>query len=144
MKETIRDNVFETNSSTSHSLVILSEENYNKWAEGDLYLYLGDKWFEKELRKSGVPEDKIPKVDHFYTKDEVIERLILAGYIKNIEEMDEDEFEECLLESTRDNNFYTFGGWNGDSEYSLEEDTYYHTSEHGDKLAIRAKYGYDG
>lgn len=33
MKETIRENIWESNSSTTHSLVILPEEIYNKWEE---------------------------------------------------------------------------------------------------------------
>lgn len=144
MKETIRENVWETNSSTSHSMIILPERVYKKWESENSYIYCGDSWFEKELRKNGVSEDKIPKVNQFYTKDEVVEILKLAGYMTDTEKMDEDDYEECLRESVCETGFYTYDGWNGDSDYSLEESTYYYTSESGDKIVIRAKYGYDG
>ena len=36
MKQTIRDSCFETNSSMTHSLVIDTEENFEKWRNGEL------------------------------------------------------------------------------------------------------------
>ena len=144
MKEVIRENVWETNSSTSHSLIILPEKTYDEWEEGEKYIYSGCRWFENALKKKFIPEDKMPKVDTLYTKDEVMEFVKLNGYMENTENMDEDEYEDCWRESTSENGFYTFGGWNGDDGYSLEEDTYTYTSEHGDKIVIRAKYGWDG
>lgn len=144
MKEVIRENVWETNSSTSHSLIILPEKTYDEWMEDEKYIYCGCSWFERALKKKGIPDDKMPKIDNLYTKDEVMEFVKLDGYMENTENMGEDEYEDCWRESTRENGFYTFGGWNGDSDYSLEEDTYTYTSEHGDKIVIRAKYGWDG
>ena len=36
--KTIRANIFETNSSSTHSMIILTEEEYNKLESGELYL----------------------------------------------------------------------------------------------------------
>ena len=36
MKKSIRIGVFETNSSSTHSLCIVSQEDYNKWKKGEL------------------------------------------------------------------------------------------------------------
>jgi hypothetical protein len=36
MKRSIRVGVFETNSSSTHSLCIVSQEEYNKWERGEL------------------------------------------------------------------------------------------------------------
>ena len=59
----IRVGVFETNSSSTHSLTIVSEEDYNKWVSGELlldtykdvivpfpkgYVKVGDEEFEDE------------------------------------------------------------------------------------------------
>ena len=40
MKQTIRFRTFETNSSSTHSCVICTEDEYNKWQQGEL-LYDG-------------------------------------------------------------------------------------------------------
>ena len=44
MKQIIRSNTFETNSSSAHSLIIISKDTFEKWKLGDLYLSKY-KWF---------------------------------------------------------------------------------------------------
>ena len=57
MKETIRRGVFETNSSSTHSLTMCKEDVYTKWKNGELYFSRWDKDFitkeeyEKILKK---------------------------------------------------------------------------------------------
>lgn len=47
MKISIRRNVFETNSSSTHSITMCSEEEYNKWKNGELLLdYWSDSFVE--------------------------------------------------------------------------------------------------
>lgn len=43
MTTQIRIGVFETNSSSTHSLVVCTREEYDKWNSGELY-YLEDTW----------------------------------------------------------------------------------------------------
>lgn len=38
----IRHNLFETNSSSVHSMTLLTEDEYNKWVSGDYYLDFGE------------------------------------------------------------------------------------------------------
>lgn len=38
-KETIRRGLFETNSSSVHSLTMCSDDEYNKWRNGDAYFH---------------------------------------------------------------------------------------------------------
>jgi hypothetical protein len=50
----VRRNVFETNSSSTHSITMCSEDEYNKWKNGEL---LYERWEET-----------------FYTKNQIIEK----------------------------------------------------------------------
>ena len=58
MKRQIRSNVFETNSSMTHSLTICTEEEYNKWENGEL---LFDDWHGKFVNS----EDNLDKDDYY-------------------------------------------------------------------------------
>lgn len=51
MKQTIRFRTFETNSSSTHSCVICTEDEYNKWQQGKL---LYDGWEDVFLTKDEV------------------------------------------------------------------------------------------
>ena len=46
MKETIRSSVFETNSSSTHSLSICSKEEYDKWRNGETVYCPGEEKFK--------------------------------------------------------------------------------------------------
>jgi len=50
MKRIIRPSTFETNSSSTHSLIILSKEKFKKWEDGEILLipYSYDKFIEKD------------------------------------------------------------------------------------------------
>lgn len=50
MKVQIRRGVFETNSSSVHSLTMCMKSDYDKWASEDIFLYMGYGF--------GYPEDK--------------------------------------------------------------------------------------
>lgn len=74
----IRYNIFETNSSSTHALVIMTKAQYNRWQD-DNFLFL----FNERLQ---TPEDIIIK-----TREEVIEEV--QNYTReNIDEMSEYEF----------------------------------------------------
>ena len=47
MKKNIRFNVFETNSSSVHSLCICTEEEFDAWKKGELYYNYWDDEFTK-------------------------------------------------------------------------------------------------
>ena len=74
----IRNNVFETNSSSTHSITICSKDDYDKWVNGELFYYN----------------------DAFYTEEERNKFLIDAGYsdeeielVKNWKEDDNFDFD---------------------------------------------------
>ena len=76
MKRQIRRGVFETNSSSVHSLVMCTDDDYNKWKSGE---FLYDKWEAKlvtleEAKKEEDYEDeeefnsRFLDYDHFYSR----------------------------------------------------------------------------
>ena len=55
MKRQIRRGVFETNSSSVHSITMCSQDEYSKWERGEV---LFDKWHDKFVNPSEVEEYK--------------------------------------------------------------------------------------
>lgn len=121
--KTIRANTFETNSSSTHSMIILTEEEYNKLESGELYLY-DDEVITKEEAKNiflkHMNEDK-----YEYDND-----LSFEENIKNY--LDEFEYYSSEYPQSLEN-------WKEEDE--LESDTNIYISPSGDKLRIICKYG---
>lgn len=121
--KTIRANTFETNSSSTHSMIILTEEEYNKLESGELYLN-DDEVITKEEAKNiflkHMNEDK-----YMYDDD-----LSFEENIKNYL----DEFEYYPGEYPQ-----SLETWKEGDE--LESDTNIYISPSGDKLKIICKYG---
>lgn len=130
MKKQIRRGVFETNSSSTHSLTMCLKSDYDKWANGELLLYTG--W------GYGYPTDHSPEENHFYTKEQVIEFERSNNYPPSDDmDWDSEESEEYLKE--RDWRTYE----NYDNDY-LEwfEDTFVTPS--GETVVAFGQYGYEG
>lgn len=113
MKQMIRYSTFETNSSSTHSCVICTEEENKKWESGECFYsddYKGSK---------------------FVTAEEV-----KAEFNKEFpEEFDEDRFEEWCL----DNDYYTIDTWGGeDYEYDTTS-----REINGMKIYVHCYYGFD-
>ena len=116
----IRLGVFETNSSSTHTMVIMSEEEYDKWKKGELLKY---RWEDKFITKE--------------ENDEIIKRLI-EDYAKEYNIPVEDD----LKYEYDDDIAYTFEEY--DDRMDLESDIEEYTTKNGEKLIIKCWYGYDG
>lgn len=113
----IRRGVFETNSSSVHSLIICSEADYKKLNRGELYI---DAWS-----------------DELFTREKVIEAVSKYFDREKLEAMDEDDFRAVI----RDNGFEMLDDLEGgDLEFFEQE----YTTEHGDKIVAFGQYGFDG
>lgn len=129
MKTSIREGVFETNSSSTHSLVIMEESDFKKWKDGKLF-YNEDNYIPQANRKLDKELDALYK-DHseFYTKKEIED---LKKFFSDHDiEIDEEEWEET---------FQTYEHWRQEDE--LESSVYKHTTPGGEKIVAVAKYGY--
>ena len=114
--KSIRRNIFETNSSSTHSLTICSRADFEDWKKGVLVF--------RRHQDQFVPIDE--------AIDEVKER------VRKIDPENKGEVRDIL----RNYGFLTYDQW-GDSEY-LETFEQSYTTEHGDEIVAFGKYGYDG
>ena len=139
MKRVIRNSVWETNSSTSHSVVIMTEDKYKQWEKENLYYYSKRSWYDPFDK---LPEDKKPKDGELYTQDEVLEFYKLQGYEYDPASGDYDTDEENKDQYIREmGDFAGYDSWNND-EY-LETDVNYYTTPGGEKIVVCCKYGTD-
>ena len=124
---TIRKNTFETNSSSTHSMVICTKDEYEKWANGELY---ASRW-----------------EDGFKTKDEVVKEL-QANYSEYFDEngnfIEDEDRSDLYYDSleeliSNESEWYTLDDWCGELE--CDENSY--TSPSGDEIRIICRYGYD-
>lgn len=93
MKITIRQGVFETNSSSSHSLSITTLDKYNKWMNGEFY-----------LNAQGNGEA------NFITIDEMQDLLIKYDITKE-KYPDDEEYNNYLEDFCYENNIYTYDSY---------------------------------
>lgn len=125
--KTIRANTFETNSSSTHSLIILTEEEEQKLDSGELYLstkYNTDLITKEEAYKIFL---KAMEIDNYIQDPEYSLEENIKDYLENCD----DRYElPCSLD-------------NWTSEDYLAIDTNHYTSPSGDKLVIICKYGND-
>ena len=125
----IRRGVFETNSSSTHSITMCMKEDYDKWVNGETYLNKGRGWCSYSKYK-----DK-----QFVTKKEAIDIITNNKYPPkaDLDTMDNDELMECF----RENDIYSIENY--DNEY-LEGFKSVFTTPNGDVVVAFGQYGYDG
>lgn len=135
MKQTIRFNTFETNSSSTHSCVICTEQEAADWEAGKIFW---NHWPEK-----GEPM--------FITRDEVIKRMEADGFTDEpameLEDISRDDYnsEEEFLNAKinaycrSDGDIESYETFGEDLETDVEERII-----NGEKIVAICYYGYDG
>lgn len=129
---TVRNNTFETNSSSTHSLIIDTEEKIKDFKNGTLWRV--ESWSASKVAGMELVDRQFI-IDYIENSGDADEE-----FIKELKAADNDNFEMLLAESQWCDDFISFGSWSSYLEW--EEGKY--TSPSGDKLAWVAKYGYDG
>jgi hypothetical protein len=114
----IRRGVFETNSSSTHSITMCSKEDYDKWEKGEIL-------FDRDEGQ-------------FITKEEAIQKLKNDKYYKNLDFNDEEDINEVFGEL----NIYTSEEYFDDEFLENFEHTY--ITKNGETIVAFGKYGYDG
>lgn len=127
MKKQIRRGVFETNSSSTHSLTMMMKSDYDRWQNENLYLYEGG--YGWEFNK--------PVLNSLYTKEEVLEFAKHNRYWHD----DDAKYEEREYEMIRDMGFIS-----GDDEGNEWLESFYKefTTPSGETIVAFGEYGYDG
>ena len=115
MKRQIRRGVFETNSSSTHSLTLILKSDYDKWEKEKGFLFTGSGWC--------YPEGNKPQKDHVYTKEEAI-AFEKSSKFPPKEDFDWDD-EDAVMEMLHDNEWFDSDYyWNYYcEEYETFEDT---------------------
>ena len=120
----VRHGVFETNSSSVHTLTICTEDEYGLYTDGELLRCKFD-WILKDTKYKGRK---------FVTREEAaeIEKAYLA---KHGETYDDESIEEFVHDD--------FESYDDEDEY-LECYEEHFVSPSGDKMVAFGRYGYDG
>lgn len=115
--KTIRRGVFETNSSSTHSISIVAKEDYDKWSDGEL----------------------LKSYDRFVTKEEAIEEIKKDEYFnknyKNFDFSNEEEVNDLLKEW----DYKSYEDYGNDYEYFSKS----YKTKNGDEVVAFGYYGYD-
>ena len=138
MKKQIRRGVFETNSSSTHSLTMCSEEEFEQWEKGEV---LFDVWGSKKFVKAFDLSDNDKKYaaqDYENQKNE---------FSKDWSELSESAKEKYYLKYAQKNNIIdedakTYEEYMEDSY--LETFINRYTSKSGDRIVAFGKYGFNG
>lgn len=142
----IRKNVFETNSSSTHTLAICTEDEYKKWQEGKM---LFNKWNETFIKNSIniTKQDKVEAEERYNTYK--------GEYYKDWSELTEAERDKYtynyIAQQRRQEKSFSFEEdgltyqefMQDCSNGGLETETSHYTSPSGDKLVITCAYGYN-
>lgn len=137
MKQTIRFNTFETNSSSTHNIVIIPDDQWDKWSSDELF-YLRDEYgyYGKKLLE-------LNNNSRYFTK-EFLENCTLFEEADKIPLKKDYEYIDVYNQALRKwcyhLDFITFTLWD---ENELEEDITEYTTPKGEKLRILCKYGFD-
>jgi hypothetical protein len=117
MKRQIRQGVFETNSSSVHSLTMCSAEEYKKWENGKVLFW---QWKDK-----------------FGTREEIIEELKAQSWRYNVNWDDEDEVNDIFS----DEEIKTCEEFFENEWFETFEQRY--TTHSGDVVVAFGYYGHD-
>lgn len=120
----IRRGVFETNSSSTHSIAILTEEENQQWLKGDILRY---RWSDEFITKEEYAK-KFEGLKQQYSKENNIP----------IEDVDDYDVQEYFCDDIA----YNFEDY--DDVMELESDVTKYTTKNGERLIIRCWYGYEG
>lgn len=125
----IRRNVFETNSSSTHSITMCSKDDYDRWDSGEVYLNEG--WWLKDN------ESKY-KNKKFVTRDEAIDIIKCSGgdieydneYYESFDKYIAEEYEIYTIDEYFENDY-------------LENFYESYTTDSGETIIAFGQYGYD-
>ena len=119
----IRRNVFETNSSSTHSIAFATKSEFEKWRNGEL------------LYRDGR-RDK----SQFMTEDEAIAYAKSSRYYSGELNDTSTISKEELYEILREYDIYDYDNWG----YDYETDVSHYTTPGGEEIVAVCYYGYDG
>lgn len=137
MKREIRRRVFETNSSSTHSLAICTEEEFENWKAGKV---LFDRWGERFISPYQLSDNEKKDAALEYTENK-------KEYYKDWEELSNDQKEKWYSTYMKEHDLDDDDGITYDQFFDddyLEKYCRGYTTPKGDKIVCFGCYGYDG
>ena len=135
MKRQIRRGVYETNSSSCHSLTMCSEEEFEKWKDGK---FLFDAWNEEFVDSVNLTDDQkeVARKEYESKKDD---------FSKDWEDLSDSAKEKCYGKYIKEHDlineeYKTYDEYMNDYELESFFDTY--TTKNGEKVVAFGRYGY--
>ena len=133
----VRQGVFETNSSSTHSITIVSQSDFDKWKNGEVYL--NDEWWSDKINDPN-------KNKTFLTVDEAVNLVKAWNDVYGDDDDDAVDYDSMGIlekeEKIKAHEIYTFEDYF--SKIWLETYKEHYTTEHGDDVVAFGYYGYDG
>lgn len=146
----VRQGIFETNSSSTHTLTICSKDDFDKWKHGEVF-WLDNDWGKLQTSKSFVTPEELEELTEKYNEKE--QKRIDAGdkyaHVLDVDKVlnerrDYDSYYDSYWDTERSAlEAYTMDDWyqrNGDLE--TYERTF--TSPSGDEMVAFGAFGYEG
>lgn len=116
----VRQGVFETNSSSTHSITMCMKSDFEKWKKGEMFLDGYNTLITKEQAIIQMCEDELKYHNRVITEAEV---------------------EEKFTDYVADGEFKSYDMW-GNSDLEGYEDEF--TTPSGETIVAFGEYGYDG
>lgn len=146
----VRQGVFETNSSSTHTLTICTKEDYDAWQHGDKF-WLDYDWHKLDTDKKFVTPEELEELVKKYNEEQ--QKRIDAGdkYAKVLdidkvlnERPDYDSYYSSYWDTERSAlEAYTVDDyWQRNVEFEDYCETF--TSPSGDEMVAFGAFGYDG
>lgn len=136
----VRRNVFETNSSSTHSITMCSENEYDKWRNGEL---LYKRWSGEFKTKEQILEEA-KKTRESYLEEQAKGKKLYHYQEEYVNAQTDEELLEIVLpeEDSEWCTYEEYWDWMDDSYYQTFEDDY--TTKGGEKVIAFGYHGYDG
>ena len=144
MKYQIRQGVFETNSSSTHSISICSKQDFENWQNGKM---LFDPWAEEFYSISDIKVTR-GEMKSFY--ENTIAKTDMGEFFKKFESLKDTELKkiEDMVRSQKLEEIYdtdeqglTYEQW---MDSDLEHYSKHFRTDSGDDIVVFGRYGYDG
>jgi len=130
--KTVRYNVFETNSSASHSLIICTDNELEKWKNGDCFYNTDAQRFEFTTDEDLLTEENIRDAENSYKSRQTI-------FMKSWDELSDSvkaEYIRSYLYAYSSDDMLTYKDYQEELEDALTVKTTTYVTEHGDKINV--------
>ena len=141
--KTIRVGVFETNSSSTHSLTLVNAEDFEKWKRGEL---LFDKYKQKLVPPPEVTDEILTKYLAIYIKPiengYLYNNKYFASYEEAVTVAKPTNQELLTMQNSKNMDLYTYQRYQSDIE-DVDFFSQEHTTPNGEKVIAFGYFGYN-